>query len=90
MPWERTTFWRAGEYTLLVYSRSTEGEVTYSKGETVWLDAHQATRLGNEGSIAPPDGMRAVKARVEGGLGSRRDLYLYQLWELAGCWEDRG
>jgi hypothetical protein len=52
------------------------------------LDERQATRLGNAGTIASPGGMQAVRARVESGQGSRRDEYLYRMWELAGEWED--
>jgi hypothetical protein len=88
MPWEKTRFWLAGEYTLLADSFITEEGVKYTKGETVRLDDQQATRLGNAGSIASLDGMQAVRARVEGGQGSRRDRYLYRMWELAGEWED--
>jgi hypothetical protein len=88
MPWEKTKFWRAGEYTLLVDSCTTAEGVTYSKGDTVRLDDQQATRLGNAGTIASPGGVLAVKARVESGQGSRRDEYLYRMWELVGEWED--
>jgi hypothetical protein len=87
MPWEKTKFWLAGEYTLLADSYITEEGVTYSKGDTLSLNERQATRLGNAGIIVSPDGMQAVSARVEGGQGSRRDRYLYRMWELAGCWE---
>jgi hypothetical protein len=52
------------------------------------LHEREATRLGNAGAIAIPNGMQAVRARVECGRGSRRDEYLYQMWELAGEWED--
>ena len=70
------------------YGCCCEEEITYSKGATITLDERQATRLGNAGTIASPGGMQAVKARVESGRGSRRDEYLYRMWELAGEWED--
>jgi hypothetical protein len=88
MPWEKMRFWRAGEYTLLAGSCTTDDGVTYSRGDTVRLDEQQATRLGNTGSIASPAGMQAVRARVEGGRGSRRDKYLCKMWTLAGEWDD--
>jgi hypothetical protein len=87
MPWQTPKIWLAGEYTLLVDSHTTKEGVTYSKGDTLSLDERQATRLGNAGTITYPGGMRAVRARVEGGRGSRRDAYLYRMWELAGEWE---
>jgi hypothetical protein len=87
-PWEPQKLWPAGEYTLLADSHTTKEGVKYSKGDTLNLDDRQATRLGNAGTIASPSGMQAVRARVEGGRGStRRDEYLYQMWELAGYWE---
>jgi hypothetical protein len=61
--------------------------VTYSKGDTVGLGEREATRLGNAGSIALPNGKEAVRARVEGGRCSRRDRYLCEMWELVGEWE---
>jgi hypothetical protein len=79
--------WSAGEYTLLTDSHTTQEGVTYSKGETLTLRDREATRLGNAGSIASPGGMQAVRARVESGRGSRRDEYLYRMWELAGEWD---
>jgi hypothetical protein len=79
--------WPAGEYTLLTDSHTTQEGVTYSKGETLTLRDREATRLGNAGSIASPGGMQAVRARVESGRGSRRDEYLYRMWELAGEWD---
>jgi hypothetical protein len=84
---QRGRIWPAGEYTLLADSYSTEEGVEYSKGDTLALREREATRLGNAGSIASPEGMQAVKARVEGGRGSRRDRYLYRMWELAGEWD---
>jgi hypothetical protein len=87
MPWEKTRFWLAGDYTLLTDSHTTKEGVTHSKGDTLALDERQATRLGNAGSIASPEGKQAVRARVEGGRGSRRDKYLCQLWELAREWD---
>jgi hypothetical protein len=87
-PWEPQKLWPAGEYTLLADSHTTKEGVKYSKGDTLNLDDRQATRLGNAGTIASPSGMQAVRARVEGGRGStRRDEYLYRMWELAGYWE---
>jgi hypothetical protein len=62
--------------------------ITYSMVATLTLDERQATRLGNAGTIASPGGMQAVRARVESGGGSRRDEYLYRMWELSGEWED--
>ena len=88
VPGEPKRIWPAGEYTLLVDSHTTEEGVTYSKGDTLALHEREATRLGNAGSIATPNGMQAVRARVESGGASRRDEYLYQMWELAGEWED--
>ena len=88
MPWELKKLWRAGEYTLLADSHTAEDGLTYSKGDTLVLSEREATRLGNAGVIAPPDGMRAVKARAEGGRGTLRDNYLYQMWELSGAWEE--
>ena len=88
MPWQMPKIWLAGEYTLLVDSHTTKEGVTYSKGDTLSLDERRATRLGNAGTIAAPGGVQAVKARVESGGGSRRDEYLYRMWELVGEWED--
>jgi hypothetical protein len=87
MPWEKTKFWPAGDYTLVAVTHTTEEGVTYSKGDTLSLDEREATRLGNAGSIASPGGVQAVRARVEGGRGSRRDKYLCQMWELAREWD---
>ena len=57
--------WSAGEYTLLADSHTiTEEGVTYSKGDTFFLREKEATRLGNAGAIASPEGMQAVKART--------------------------
>ncbi len=89
MPWERKKLWAAGEYTLLLDSYTAEDGVTYSKGDALALSQWEATRLGNAGAIASPDGMHAVKARVESSRGTKRDEYLYQMWSLAGAWEDR-
>jgi hypothetical protein len=87
-PGQPARIWPAGEYTLLEDSYTTTKEgVTYSKGDTLSLREREATRLGNAGAIASPDGMQAVRARVEGGQGSRRDQYLYRMWELAGEWD---
>jgi hypothetical protein len=88
MPWELKKLWRAGEYTLLADSHTAEDGLTYSKGDTLALSEREATRLGNAGVIAPPDGMRAVRARAEGGRGTLRDNYLCQMWELSGVWEE--
>ena len=89
-PWEPQKLWPAGEYTLLADSHTTKEGVKYSKGDTLNLDDRQATRLGNAGTIASPSGMQAVRARVEGGRRStRRDEYLYRMWELSGAWEER-
>ncbi len=89
-PWERQKLWPAGEYTLLADSYITEDRVAYSRGDTFVLDERAATRLGNGGAITPPGGMHAVRARVESGKGSKRDEYLYRMWELAGAWGDQG
>jgi hypothetical protein len=86
-PGEPRRIWAAGEYTLLADSHTTEEGITYSKGEILTLHEREATRLGNAGTIAAPGGVQAVKARVESGRGSRRDEYLYRMWELAGEWE---
>ncbi len=88
MPWERKKVWPAGEYTLLADSHEAGDGVAYSKGDTIALSEREATRLGNAGTIASPDGMYAVKARVESGRGTLRDEYLCQMWELTGAWED--
>jgi hypothetical protein len=88
MPWQTPKIWLAGEYTLLADSHTTKEGVTYAKGDTLRLDERQATRLGNAGTIASPGGVQAVKARVESGQASRRDEYLYRMWELVGEWED--
>ena len=88
LPGEPSRIWAAGEYTLLADSHTTAEGITYSKGATITLDERQATRLGNAGTIASPGGMQAVRARVESGQGSRRDEYLYRMWELAGEWEN--
>lgn len=84
-PGERQKLWSAGEYTLLADSHITEDRLTYSRGDTFVLDEGAATRLGNAGAITPPGGMHAVRARVESGKGSKRDEYLYRMWELAGA-----
>lgn len=88
MPWERKKLWPAGAYTLLADSHTTRDRVTYSKGDTLALDEREATRLGNAGAIASPDSMHAVRARAESGRGTKRDEYLYQMWNLAGAWGD--
>ncbi len=90
MPWEPKKLWPAGEYTLLAGSHTAEDRVTYSKGDTISLSEREATRLGSAGTIASPDGMYAVRARVESGRGTVRDQYLCQMWELTGAWQDRG
>jgi len=90
MSWELKKLWPAGEYTLLTDSHTTEDGLPYSKGDTLSLSEREATRLGNAGTIASPDGMYAVKARVEGSRGTVRDEYLYHMWELTGAWEKRG
>jgi len=89
-PGERQKLWSAGEYTLLADSHITEDRLTYSRGDTFVLDERAATRLGNAGAITPPGGMHAVRARVESGKGSKRDEYLYRMWELAGAWGIEG
>jgi hypothetical protein len=86
-PGQPHRIWPAGEYTLLANSHITGEGLTYAKGDTLSLRQREATRLGNAGTIAYPGGMQAVKARVEGGQGSRRDEYLYRMWELAGEWD---
>ncbi len=88
MSWELKKLWSAGEYTLLADSHTTEDGVPYSRGDTLSLSEREATRLGNAGTIASPDGMYAVKARVESGRGTLRDEYLCQMWELTGVWEE--
>ena len=88
MPWEHKRIWAAGEYTLLVDSHTTEGRMRCSRGETLFLEDKEATRLGNAGVIASPSSMHAVRARVESGRGTRRDEYLYQMWKLSGVWQD--
>jgi len=90
MPWELKRLWSAGEYTLLADSHTAENGSTYSRGDTLSLGDRDATRLGNAGIIASPDGMYAVRARVESGRGTVRDEYLCQMWELSGVWEERG
>jgi hypothetical protein len=90
MPWERKKLWPAGAYTLLADSYTTQDRVTYSKGDTLTLNEVEATRLGNAGAIASPDSMHAVGARAQSGRGTKRDEYLYQMWKLAGVWEDPG
>lgn len=89
-PWEAQKLWPAGEYTLLADSHTTRGRVTYSRGDTLTLDEEGATKLGNTGAIASPGSMYAVRARAESGKGTRRDEYLYKMWDLAGAWGDRG
>jgi hypothetical protein len=88
--WEGTKLWPSGEYTLLADSYTAENRATYSKGDTLALNQWDATRLGNEGAIAPLSSMHAVRARTESGRGTARDEYLYRMWELAGAWEERG
>ena len=88
--WELKKLWPADEYTLLVDSYTAEDRVTYSKGDTLALNQWEATRLGNEGAIASPTSMYAVRARTESGRGTLRDEYLYRMWELSGAWEEPG
>jgi hypothetical protein len=88
--WELKKLWPASEYTLLVDSYTAEDGVTYSKGDTLALNQWEATRLGNDGDIASPSSMYAVRARTESGRGTRRDEYLYRMWELTGAWEEPG
>jgi hypothetical protein len=90
MPWEPKRFWPAGEYTLLVASYKAEDGMMYSKGDTLPLSQWEATKLGNEGAVAPPSSMHAVRARVQSDRGTVRDEYLYQMWTLTGAWQDRG
>jgi hypothetical protein len=45
--------------------------------------------LGDEGAIASPTSMYAVRARTESGRGTARDRYMYRMWELTGAWEER-
>jgi hypothetical protein len=90
MPWDRMKLWPAGAYTLLADSYTAQDRVTYSRGDTLALNEVEATRLGNAGVIAFPDSVRAVGARAESGRGTKRDEYLYQMWKLAGVWEDPG
>ncbi len=87
MSWELKKLWPAGEYTLLADSHTTENGLPYSKGDILSLSEREATKLGNAGTIAFPDGMYAVKARVESGRGTVRDEYLYHMWDLTGAWE---
>jgi hypothetical protein len=89
-PWELKRLWPASEYTLLVDSYTAEDRVTYSKGDTLALNQREATRLGNEGAVASPSSMYAVRARTESGRGTVRDEYLYRMWELSGAWEEPG
>ena len=89
MPWERKKVWPAGEYTLLADSHEAGEGVAYSKGDTIALSEREATRLGNNGAIASPDSMHAVRARVESGRGTKRDEYLYEMWKLTGALGDR-
>ena len=35
---------------------------------------------------ASPSSMYAVRARAESGRGTKRDEYLYRMWNLAGAW----
>ena len=88
MSWELKKLWPAGEYTLLADSHTTENGLPYSKGDILSLSEREATKLGNAGTIAFPDGMYAVKARVESGRGTVRDEYLYGLWDLTEAWQD--
>jgi hypothetical protein len=88
--WELKRLWPAGEYTLLVDSYTAEDRVTYSKGDTLALNQWEATRLGNDGAIASPSSMYAVRARTESGRGTMRDEYLYRMWTLTGAWEEPG
>ena len=90
MSWELKKLWPAGEYTLLADSHTTENGLPYSKGDILSLSEREATKLGNAGTIAFPDGMYAVKARVESGRGTVRDEYLYHMWDLTGAWEKGG
>jgi hypothetical protein len=64
--WERTKLWPSGEYTLLADSYTAENRATYSNGDTLALNQWEATRLVNEGAIAPPSSMHAVRARTLG------------------------
>ncbi len=88
MPWEMKRLWPAGEYTLLADSHTAEDGLTYLKADILVLSEREATRLGNAGIIASPNGMYAVKARVESGRGTVRDEYLYGLWDLTEAWQD--
>ena len=88
MSWELRKLWSAGQYTLLADSYTADDGLAYSRGDTLSLGEIEATRLGNAGTIASPNGMYALKARVESGRGTVRDEYLYHMWELIGVWED--
>ena len=88
MSWELKKLWPAGEYTLLADSHTTENGLPYSKGETLSLSQWEATKLGNDGAVAAPASMRAVRARVEAARGTLRDEYLCQMWDLSGAWEE--
>ncbi len=62
-PWARKKLWPAGEYTLLVDSYTAEDWVTYRTGDTLALNQGEETRLGNEGAIALPSCMHAVRGQ---------------------------
>ncbi len=53
-----------GNYVLIVDKFTTAKEEQFVKGDVVFLDEGEATRLGNGGAVAPVGSMEAKRAQV--------------------------
>lgn len=85
-PLDLSDVWEAGAYTLLLDQTGTPTAEERAKGDTLALDATEATRLGNMSVIAPPNSRTAIEARVAAGKGSRRDEILVGNVRTTGVW----
>ncbi len=65
-----TTPLPAGTYTLTADRYTDADEAEYVRGDDVALSADQATRMGLEAHIAPPDSAEAEEARRTPGTRS--------------------
>ncbi len=54
-----------GNYVLLVDRFTTSKEEQFVRGDVVFLDEAEATRLGNGGAVAPVGSMEARRAQIQ-------------------------
>ncbi len=54
-----------GNYVLIVDKFTTAKEEQFVKGDVVFLDEGEATRLGNGGAVAPVGSMEARRAQIQ-------------------------